>query len=216
MKNKNSEKIAKILLDKKAVTLSPKKPYRYASGILSPIYVDCRILISHPKERRIIRDLYVEAINSSKNKFDVIAGTATAGIPHAAWIAEKLKLPMLYVRGKAKDHGKGSQIEGILKKGQKAAVIEDLISTGESSIKSIKAIREAGGKASYVFSIITYGMKKAKDNFKSSKVKLVSLTDFNIVVDAAYKQKYIKEEEKNIVLDWAKNPASWGKKMGFE
>ncbi len=220
MKKLNKEKIARnvasLLLKIKAVTLNPQKPYRFVSGILSPVYIDCRILISYPKERKIIRDLFIKTINRSGSIFDLIAGTATAGIPHAAWIAEKLKLPMIYVRGKPKDHGKGNQIEGILKKGQKAIVIEDLISTGESSAETIKAIRSAGGKALHVFSIITYGMKKSKDNFRLNKIKLTSLTDFSTVVGVAYQQKYIKKEDQSVILDWIKDPPSWGKRMGFE
>lgn len=212
-----SEKVAKLLLKLSAITLRPKKPFRFSSGILSPVYTDCRILISSPKERKIIRDLYVEAISKQKNKIDVIAGTATAGIPHAAWIAEKMKLPMVYVRGKAKDHGKGNQIEGALKKGQRVAVIEDLISTGESSVGAARAIREAGGKVDYIFSIITYEMKKSVDNFTSNKIKLISLTKFkDVVAAAALKNNYIKKEDQQVILEWVKDPPSWGKKMGFE
>lgn len=211
-----SQKTAKILLKIKAVSLSPKKPFRYSSGILSPIYTDCRILISHPKERKQIRDLYIQSINSSNKRFEVIAGTATAGIPHAAWIAQKQNLPMIYVRGKAKDHGKGNQIEGVIHKKQEAVIIEDLISTGESSVESARAIREVGAKADYIFSIMTYGMKKSQDNFKQNKIKHFSLTNFQDLVGVAQQLKYIKEDEKEIILEWAKDPAGWGKKMGFE
>ncbi|MCL4354093.1 orotate phosphoribosyltransferase [Patescibacteria group bacterium] len=215
MDKKVSEKVAKLLLEIGAITLRPKKPFRYSSGILSPIYTDCRTLISLPKERKIIRDYYIENIKKAGD-FDVIAGTATAGIPHAAWIAEKINLPMIYVRGKAKDHGKGNQIEGVIKKNQKAAVIEDLISTGSSSLEAIDAINKQGGKASHVFSIITYGMASAQKNFKLHKTKLISLTDFNTVIEVAAKYKFIKNEEQKIVLDWIKDPPSWGTRMGFE
>lgn len=213
--NSYSEKAAKILLSIHAVSLNPKKPFKYSSGIFSPVYTDCRLLMSHPKERNEIRDFYIKAIKQA-GTFDVIAGTATAGIPHAAWIADKLNLPMIYVRGKAKDHGKGNQIEGKLKKAQKVAVIEDLISTGESSAETVRAIRKAGGNSSYIFSIITYGMKKSAMNFKSNKIKLISLTDFTTVVKVAEQIGYIKAKDKSIILQWAKDPASWGKKMGFE
>ncbi len=164
-----SEKVAQLLLKINAITLNPKKPFKYASGILSPVYTDCRTIISFPKERKIIRDLYVNAINEVGELFDLIAGTATAGIPHAALIAHKMNLPMIYVRGKAKDHGKGNQIEGILNKKQKAAIIEDLVSTAESSVETARAIREAGGRADYVFAIITYQMDKSKENLKINK-----------------------------------------------
>ncbi len=206
-----SEIVAKLLLELNAVTLSPKKPYRYASGILSPVYTDCRVLMAYPHFRREIRDFYIDAIKSSGIGFDVIAGTATAGIPHAAWIADKMNLPMVYVRGKAKDHGKENLMEGIIDKGQKAIVIEDLVSTGESAINSVNAVRNAGGEVSHVFSIITYGMKLAEDNFKKNKLRLVSLTTFTDVVSVAEKLSKISTKEKEIILEWIKDPSSWGK-----
>ncbi len=208
--------VAKILLELKAVSLSTKIPFKYSSGILSPIYTDCRILISHPKERREIRDLYIKEINKTGIKFDVIAGTATAGIPHAAWIAEELDLPMIYVRGKAKNHGKENQIEGKLKKGQNVAIIEDLISTGDSALETATAIRMAGGKADFIFSIMTYKMKVADENFQNSNLKLISLTDLEELINLAIEMDYIKESDKSVILDWISNPLSWGKKMGFE
>lgn len=210
-----SEKVAKILLDIKAVSFNAKKPFRYSSGILSPVYTDCRLLMSHPKEREQIRDFYIEALKRI-GSFDVIAGTATAGIPHAAWIADKLKLPMIYVRGKAKDHGKGNQIEGKINKKQKVAVIEDLISTGESSIEAVRAIKKEGALSSYIFSIITYGMKRSVESFKLGHVKLISLTDFPTIVKIAEKSGYIQEKDRKMILRWTKNPSLWGKKMGFE
>jgi len=213
--NETKEKVAKLLLSIKAVTLNPKKPYRYSSGILSPVYTDCRLLMSHPKERNIVRDCYIRALNQA-GSFDVIAATAIAGIPHAAWIADKLKLPMIYVRGKAKDHGKGNQIEGKLKKRQKVAVIEDLISTGKSSAQTVQVVNNTGSTCSHVFAIITYGMEESRKNFKLSKTKLISLTDFQTVVKVAEQIGYIRTGDKNIILQWAKDPASWGKNMGFE
>lgn len=215
-REKIAEKVAEILLSINAIALNPKKPYAYASGILSPVYTDCRILISNPKIRKVIINYILEMIRFTNKTFDIIAGTATAGIPHAAWIADKLNLPMIYVRGKAKDHGKGNQIEGLIKKNQKAAVIEDLISTGESSAGTILAIRNTGGKASHVFSIITYEMKKSQENFKLNKITLNSLTTFSKVVEVAQKNNYIKENEQKTILEWIKDPPAWGKKMGFE
>lgn len=213
--NNYSEKAANILLSIRAVSFNPKKPFKYSSGILSPVYTDCRLLMSHPKERTAIRDLYIQIIQSCE-KFDVIAGTAIAGIPHAAWVADKLKLPMVYVRTKAKDHGKENQIEGKIKEKQNVAVIEDLISTGESSKETVQAIRKEGGISSYVFSIITYGMNKSKKNFKANGIKLISITDFPTVVRVAKRIGYIKTKDKDVILQWAKDPASWGKKNGFE
>lgn len=210
------EQVARLLLELDAITLNPKKPFRYASGILSPVYTDCRVLMAYPQKRRLIRDLYIDAIEKSGVKFDVVAGTATAGIPHAAWIADKLNLPMVYVRGKAKDHGKENLMEGIIEKGQKAIVIEDLVSTGESAINSVNAVRAAGGEISHVFSIITYGMEKASQSFKENHLNLISLTKFGDVVNEAQKLGYIEDKEIGIILDWIKDPTSWGRKNGFE
>lgn len=211
-----SEQVAKILLELNAVTLNSQKPYRYASGLLSPVYTDCRVLMAYPDKRREIRDYYIESIKNSGVEFDVIAGTATAGIPHAAWIADKLNLPMVYVRGKAKDHGKENLMEGILETGQKAIVIEDLVSYGDSSINSVNVVRKAGGEISHVFSIITYGFAKAQQNFTETNLTLISLTAFQDVVEQAQKLNYINKEEMKIILDWTLDPATWGKRMGFE
>ncbi len=214
--NNTAEEVAKILLKVGAISLRPANPFRYASGILSPVYTDCRLLISNPKERKEIIGLYIKSIKKTRKTFQVVAGTSTAGIPHAAWIADSLNLPMIYVRGNAKDHGKGNQIEGTIKKGQTAIIIEDLISTGKSSIETANAIRKKNAKINTVFAIITYGMKIAKDNFKSNKIDLIPLATFEDVVNQASKMKFIKQKDKAAILEWVKDPASWGKKMGFE
>lgn len=214
--NMNSEIVNKILLRLKAVTLNPAKPFRYASGILSPVYTDCRVIIGYPEERKQIRDLYIEAIKNSGVEFDIVAGTATAGIPHAAWIAEKLDKPMIYVRGKAKDHGKENLVEGPLEKDQKVIVIEDLVSTGESSINSVNAIRNLGGEVSHVFSIITYGIGKGAEAFKENDLELVSLTNFEQVVEEAKNMNYVTEEETKIILDWISDPKGWAQRRGLE
>lgn len=207
--NSIAEQVAKILLDIKAVSLNRQNPFKYASGILSPIYTDCRLLISYPNERRKIIDFYEEAIKTSGIPVDMVAGTATAGIPHAAWIAERLDLPMVYVRGSAKNHGKGNQIEGKITEGQYAIVIEDLISTGGSSVESVLALRNAGVSVSHVFSIMTYGMQKAVENFQNNNLSLVSLTDFQTVVTTAEKLDYIQKKDQEIILQWAKSPTTW-------
>lgn len=211
-----SETVAKILLELNAVSLNPKVPFKYDSGILSPVYIDNRLLISYPKERQIIRDFYIESMKSTGAQFDLVAATATAGIPHAAWVADKLNLPMVFVRGKAKDHGKRNRVEGVVNKGAKTAVIEDLISTGESSIETTKAVIGAGGNVSYIFAIITYGMKKADENFKENNLKLITLTTFADVVETAEKSGQISGQEKEIIMEWTKDPESWGKTNGFE
>ncbi|MCR4306046.1 MAG: orotate phosphoribosyltransferase [Candidatus Daviesbacteria bacterium] len=209
------DQVSKILLDLHAISLNTKEPFRYDSGILSPVYIDNRILVSYPEERQIIRDLYIDAMKSTGGQFDLIAATATAGIPHAAWIADKLNLPMVYVRGKAKDHGKRNRVEGVVKKGAKVAVIEDLISTGESSIETAEAVRQAGGKVSYIFAIITYEMEKSKENFQKNNLKLIPLTTFKDVLTLAQNSGQISQKESKIILDWTKDPESWGKTNGF-
>lgn len=214
--NNNSVTVAKILLDLKAITFNPKNPYKYASGIISPVYTDCRVIIANPQKRRQIRDFYIEAIEGSGVKFDVVAGTATAGIPHAAWVADKLGLPMAYVRGKAKDHGKENTVEGALQPGQKVIIIEDLVSTGESSINSFYAIRAAEGEATHVFSIMKYGLQKAEDNFKDNNLTLISLTDFETILNVAKNNRDLTDEEIEIIKDWLNDPQGWGKRQGHE
>lgn len=216
MDNTRAETVAKILLDLKAVTFNPKQPYKYASGIVSPVYTDCRVIISSPEKRTQIINFYLEAIKESGLEFDVVAGTATAGIPHAAWIADKLNMPMAYVRGKAKDHGKENTVEGALQPGQKVIIIEDLVSTGDSSINSFHAIKAAGGEATHVFSIMKYGLKKGEDNFDQNNLTLVSLTDFQTILKVAKNNKDLTDEEIELVQDWLKDPEGWGKRQGHE
>lgn len=209
-----SEKIAKLLLTLNAITFSPKKPYRYTSGILSPVYSDMRILISYPKERKIVINEMAKVIQKL-GKHDILAGTATAGIPHAAFLSAKLNMPMVYVRGKAKGHGKGNQIEGFFKEGQKAIIIEDLISTAGSSLETLSALKKAGGKVKDIVAIYTYTIPVSVANIKKAGVKLHTLTTFPEVVDMAVKIGKMKEKDKQTVLEWLKDPQGWGKKMGF-
>lgn len=206
-----AEKVASILLDIHAVSLNINKPYKYASGIISPIYTDCRLLISYPKERKEIINLFAKKVNAMDRKPDVIAGTATAGIPHAAWLADVLDKPMIYIRGSAKDHGKNNQIEGQIKPGQVALIIEDLISTGGSSCNSATAVREAGGQVSEILAIMTYNMQQAHDNFVRNNLSVSALTNLSTIVEVATKNGYLKSGDQQIILDWAKNSAEWGK-----
>lgn len=210
------EEVAKILLSINAVTLNPSEPYRYASGILSPIYCDNRLLMSYPEQRQKIRDSFATLIEDLGLKFDVIAGTATAGIPHAAWLAEKLRKPMIYIRSKAKEHGKTNQVEGVLKEGQSVLVIEDLVSTGGSSVAAVDAVRQAGGDVIAVIAIFTYEMEKAKDKFVEAECPLFTLSNFSTLVNVAEQEGYVSEEQRNIILEWNKNPVDWGKSHGFE
>ena len=201
--------IAEILLKVRAVMLSTKPPFRWASGILAPIYTDNRILMSCPKEREFIVNSFIKLIRKNKIKFDGFAGTATAGIPWAAWLSQKLKKPMVYVRGEAKDHGRENLVEGKIEENKYYIVVEDLISTGISSINTINAVRQKGGIVEFCISIFTYELEKAKNNFESSNVKLITLTDFTSFVKTASKKKYIPKEQLNHIMDWKKHPEGW-------
>jgi orotate phosphoribosyltransferase len=208
--------IAAILLESNAVTLRPEKPFKYASGILSPIYCDNRLLISLPQAREKIIEAFIASIKNIGLKFDTVAGTATAGIPHAAWIADRLKKPMIYVRSESKDHGKENFIEGTIHKGEEALVVEDLISTGGSVINAVNAIRNVGAIANNCLAIFTYEMKKAKDAFKGINCKLYTLTNFTTLVKLACEKNYISKENEKTVLEWNQDPQGWARKMGFE
>lgn len=188
-------KVAEQLLKIKAVYLSPKAPFTWASGIKSPIYTDNRIILSYPEAREIVETAIAETVKKEYPEVEVLMGTSTAGIPHAAIAATKLGLPMGYVRGKAKDHGRGNQIEGRLEKGQKVVVVEDLISTGGSCIEVVDVLREAGAEVLGIVSIYTYGLKKGLDRLAEAKVRNVSLTNFDTLIKVAAEQNYIEESE---------------------
>jgi orotate phosphoribosyltransferase len=201
------EDIAKILLEIEAVRLSLDPPFTWASGIKSPIYCDNRKLMGYPEKRNIVRDAFIEEVK--KYNPEIIAGTATAGIPHAAWIAEKLDLPMIYIRSSSKGHGLQNKIEGVLEKGKKVIVIEDLISTGGSSIEAAQAVQEAGGEVLAVLAIFTYGLSKATERFEEANMKFDTLSDFPTLIDIAIQEKYLSEKDKDVVLSWYKNPQEW-------
>ena len=212
----DAKRAAEILLEIKAVTLNTEKPYRYASGILSPIYTDNRLLMGYPEKRREIIDGMAELAAAKGLEFDVVAGTATAGIPHAAWLAEKTGKPMVYVRSKEKGHGKENKIEGFVKEGWKAIVVEDLISTGGSSVNTVQGLRSAGVEVNDIIAIFTYNMSASKEKFSAEKISLHALTDFSTMIETAAEKGYIDEKGKDIALEWNKDPAGWGKKNGFE
>lgn len=203
------DRIAEILLNVNAIMLRTKPPFRWASGILSPIYTDNRILMSYPKERDFIINSFIKLIKKNKIRFDGFAGTATAGIPWAAWLAQKLKKPMIYVRSEAKEHGKENQVEGKVEEGKTYIVVEDLISTGGSSLNTINAIRDKGAVVEYCIAIFTYELEKAKNNFENANVKLLTLTNFTNLVKASLKRKSISREQLTHIMDWKKNPEGW-------
>lgn len=203
--------IAAALLKIEAVALSPQEPFTWTSGIKSPIYCDNRLTMSYPFIRDQIADGFATIIRNQYPDADVIAGTATAGIPHAAWVAEKLDLPMAYVRDKAKGHGKQNQIEGLIKPGQRVIVIEDLISTGGSSIKAAEAIREAGAEPLVVLAIFSYQLDKAIQAFEDANLPLQTLSNYTVLIEKAVELGAVKEEDLELLHSWRANPEAFGK-----
>lgn len=194
-----------------AVALRPQEPFTWTSGIKSPIYCDNRLTLSYPEIRSYIADAFAELIATEYPGTEVIAGTATAGIPHAAWVADKLNLPMAYIRDKAKGHGKQNQIEGIISPGQKVIVIEDLISTGGSSLKAAQAVQEAGGEPLAVLAIFSYELDRATNAFSEAGIPLQSLSNYSTLIDVALGQGKIAAEDVELLQSWRRDPSSFGK-----
>ena len=197
-----TRKLAKELLAFEAVSLRPNYYFTWTSGIKSPIYCDNRITMSYPSIRREIAAGMVEVIKEKYPAVEVIAGTATAGIPHAAWVSELLDLPMIYVRDSAKKHGKTNQIEGRVLEGQKVVIIEDLISTGLSSLKVAKALREAGAEVLGVVAIFSYELTKAHEAFSQAEVEYVTLTNYPVLVEEAVVSDFIHQDDVEKLLEW--------------
>ncbi|MDT0668363.1 orotate phosphoribosyltransferase [Mammaliicoccus sciuri] len=197
-----TQNIAQSLLEIKAVTLSPDDPYIWSSGIKSPIYCDNRVTLEYPEIRENIYQGLIELIKEHAQDAEIISGTATAGIPHAAFVADQLKLPMSYVRSKSKGHGKGNQIEGALSKGKKVVVIEDLISTGGSSINAVEALIEDGAEVLGVFAIFTYGINKAEEAFKAIDVPFYTLSNYDELISVAEKEGYIENKDIKTLKAW--------------
>ena len=204
-------KTADFLLTVKAVKLNNEHPFTWASGRKSPIYCDNRVTLSYPEIRTFIRQRFVEIINETWGNVDVIAGVATGGIAQGALVAQELNRPFVYVRSESKSHGLTNQIEGEIEKGAKVVVVEDLISTGGSSLKAVQALREYGVEVVGMVASFTYGFPVAEEAFREAGVKLVTLTDYDHVVEEAAKTGYITEEEKAVLAEWRKSPDTWGK-----
>ncbi|WJQ12968.1 orotate phosphoribosyltransferase [Geobacillus stearothermophilus] len=203
--------IAAKLLEIGAVALQPNEPFTWSSGLKSPIYCDNRLTLAYPDVRRTIADGLAELIRTHFPKADLIAGTATAGIPHAAWVSERLELPMCYVRSQAKAHGKGKQIEGQAEPGQRVVVIEDLISTGGSSLAAVRALKEAGCEVLGVAAIFTYGLEKAKQAFAEENLPAYTLTDYDTLIETAVRLGAVSEHDLATLRKWRENPEEWGK-----
>ncbi|ASE34437.1 orotate phosphoribosyltransferase [Mammaliicoccus sciuri] len=197
-----TQNIAQSLLEIKAVTLSPDDQYTWSSGIKSPIYCDNRVTLAYPEIRENIYQGLIQMIKEHAQDVEIISGTATAGIPHAAFVADQLKLPMSYVRSKSKGHGKGNQIEGALSKGKKVVVIEDLISTGGSSINAVEALIEDGAEVLGVFAIFTYGINKAEEAFKEINVPFYTLSNYDELISVAEKEGYIENKDIKTLKAW--------------
>ncbi len=203
--------IAKALLDIEAVFLRPDEPFTWASGIKSPIYCDNRLILTAPEVRNMVENAIADTVKREYPDVEVLMGTSTAGIAHAAIAAHILGIPMGYVRSGAKDHGRNNRIEGRLEKGQKVVVIEDLISTGGSVIEVVEALREAGAEVLGIVSIFTYGMKKGLERLSAANVKNISLSDFDAVAAAAAETGYIKQSDVERLMAFRNNPQdeSW-------
>lgn len=204
-----AEKTAELLLQINAIKLNPQTPFLWASGWKSPIYCDNRITLSFPAIRNYVRDEFAKNIEQKFGKPDVIAGVATGAIGIGILVAEKLGLPFVYVRPEPKKHGRQNQIEGFLQKGQNVVVVEDLISTGKSSLMAVEALRENGANVKGMVAIFSYGFQLAEDNFKKANLELFTLSNYENLLNLALHKKYITEDEQQVLAQWRENPSVW-------
>ncbi|MCJ7758613.1 MAG: orotate phosphoribosyltransferase [Gillisia sp.] len=202
-------KTAELLLQIKAIKLEPQEPFTWASGWKSPIYCDNRIILSYPPIRNFVRENFARQIEELYGKPDVIAGVATGAIGIGMLVAEYMNLPFIYVRPEAKGHGRKNQIEGHLESGQTVVVIEDLISTGNSSLNAIKALQEANVTIKGLLAIFSYGFKISEDNFKKANIDLYTLSGYDPLIDTAVKSNYINASEAETLKSWRKDPSNW-------
>ena len=209
--NNYKSQTAELLLKLKAIKLNPSDPFIWTSGWKSPIYCDNRILLSDPKSRNIIANYFSEIIKNKYNDVQVIAGVATGAIGIGILVAQKLNLPFIYVRPEAKKHGRKNQIEGKISENQKIVVIEDLISTGKSSLNAVKVLRESNLEVLGMVAIFTYGFKKSIENFEKNKIDLDTLSDYNGLIKKATEIKYVKEKDLETLKKWNEDPENWVK-----
>ncbi|NDK56410.1 orotate phosphoribosyltransferase [Pontibacter fetidus] len=205
-----AHQVASFLLETEAVKLSPEKPFKWSSGWNSPIYCDNRVTLSFPHIRSFIKQQLAETIKKHFPEAEAIAGVATAGIAQGALVADLLEMPFLYVRPEPKKHGMGNQIEGKLIPGQKVVLVEDLISTGGSSLKSAEAVRAAGGEVVGMVAIFTYGFAQADENFQNAGITLHCLSNYSALTEAAVANGYIQESAMAALAEWRKSPETWG------
>lgn len=210
--NEVEQNVAESLLQIKAIKLQPKNPFTWASGWKSPIYCDNRITLSHPSIRTYLRQQIVERIQEEFGSVEMVSGVATGGIPQGVLVAQDLGLPFTYVRPSAKEHGRQNQVEGEVVSGQRVVVIEDLISTGKSSIKAIQALKEAECNVVGLVSVFTYGFDIAKENFEEIKCPTFSLCNYDALIQVALKNNYILEEDMEMLKNWRLDPSNWNGK----
>ena len=201
--------LASFLLQIKAIKLNPANPFTWASGLKSPIYCDNRVTLSYPQVRTFIREGFVKMCLDKYGKPDVIAGVATGGIPQGALVAQELGVPFVYVRSEKKSHGLNNQVEGVINSGQSVVIIEDLVSTGKSSLLAVEALREKGADIKGMLAIFTYGMEKATENFKNNTCLLSTLTNYDALIQKAVEENYIRKEDLESLLEWKKDPQAW-------
>jgi len=208
--NKNTaKKTAELLLQINAIKLNPQDPFTWASGWTSPIYCDNRVVLSFPPIRNYVREEMAKFIEKEYGKPDVIAGVATGAIGIGILVAQVLDLPFVYVRPEAKKHGRKNQIEGFIQKGQNVVVVEDLISTGKSSLNAVRALKEANVNVKGMVAIFSYGFKVATDNFEKENVRLYTLSNYNVLLEEALDTNYISKKELETLSDWNANPSEW-------
>ncbi|MBE6342021.1 MAG: orotate phosphoribosyltransferase [Lentimicrobiaceae bacterium] len=201
--------LASFLLQIKAIKLNPANPFTWASGLKSPIYCDNRVTLSYPQVRTFIREGFKNMCLDKFGTPDVIAGVATGGIPQGALVAQELGLPFVYVRSEKKSHGMNNQVEGIINSGQSVVIIEDLVSTGKSSLNAVEALREKGAVIKGMLAIFTYGMDIAAENFKKNKCELFTLTNYDALIKKAAEENYIRENDLASLMEWKKDPQAW-------
>jgi len=210
-----AQQLAKISLEIGAIKINPKNPFTWASGYRMPLYNDNRMLLGNANHRTLIAEGMKAIIEKEGVRVDTIAGVATAGIPHAASLANLIKLPLIYVRSSPKEHGMKNQVEGILKPGQAVVMVEDLISTGASALKAVDTVREAGGVVENCLGIFGYGFPETKERFEKSQCRLHTLLNLDALLQLAVTEGYIASEEKQVIDTWKQNPFEWGKQQGF-
>lgn len=201
--------LANFLLQIKAIKLNPANPFTWASGLKSPIYCDNRITLSFPNIRTFIREAFVRICTDRFGKPDLIAGVATGGIPQGALVAQELGLPFCYVRSEAKSHGLNNQVEGIVPQGASVVVIEDLVSTGKSSLAAVEALREKGANVKGMMAIFTYQLDAAAEAFKKANCELVTISNYEALIKKAVEENYVSDDQMHSLMEWRKSPQKW-------